>query len=123
MRVSRVSDRFWNSSVSWVSLNRLKPARLYSTSLQQRKLLRSGVSTSQALSFPSIQECCSRRGNGFVHNSIMREEMLGVAGAAVVKRALTMASSSPLRSWSVMLPEIMESEKFGAVKSWCKAEV
>ncbi len=81
------------------------------------------VSMSQAWSFPSLQEGCSCRGNGFIRNSSMRKEMLGVAGAAVVTRALTMASSSPLRSWSVTLPEVRESEKFGAVKSWCKAEV
>ncbi len=81
------------------------------------------VSMSQAWSFPSLQECCSCRGNRFIRNSSMGKEMLGVAGAAVVTRALTMVSSSPLRSWSVTLPEVRESEKFGAVKSWCKSEV
>ncbi len=81
------------------------------------------VSIPQACSFPSLQEGCSPRVNGFIRNSSTRKELLGVVGAVVVKRALSMESSNPLRSWSVTLPEVRESEKFGAVKSWCKAEV
>ncbi len=81
------------------------------------------ASVPQTCSFPSLQEGCSPRVNGFIRNSSTRKELLGLVRTVIVKRAVSMESSNPLRSWSVTLPEVRESEKFAAVKSWCKAEV